>query len=928
MAATPAKVKKLADQLITCITGLTPEEDPANFGLCREFTLRNFKGYKFGRTNQFDVNSKLSGLEEKFRIYNRDDIADALRSRLNELPVSTFTPELLSLFLTLSDRPLENAHLDDLDALIRPDQGPKGLTWADIIAEDPLEGEIWKDVDFGAESSDEWSDDGEEDVWERREVEGEGRKRKGRWAEEEEEVGRGASVEGFILKGDREGLEALKRAQYWDVGRRVKPVEGEIDVSLGAGGGVENISIISEVQAAREVLFMLLGHPCVLFQSVNGIVSVETPALSTQFALRHTSLLAFKALLNWYGEKGTNLNRIRYFTSIHNIQISPEQQTFTSAVAEKLFLLDQRLVEIEQRFVGNATTNQIASLLSLQSELEPLLHPYILLSNIIDAITNPPTPIPQTTLATLHLEHLFTSACTLQSTGDHPTFTFMTSLFFTSLQTYLRPIRAWMERGELRPAEIFLVSQTLTADQVEPGGLWHDQFTLRMDPATGALQAPRFVHAAAARIFITGKSVVFLQRLVAHHLPSAMHSTDAANAARESGGVELTVPDGGSLAPFQDLFGAAFEAWINDRHHSVSSRLRDILYRDCGLWRSLDALGCVYLCRDGYLFDLLAGGVFEKIDKGVETWGDRFLLTEMVQGVFAGVGCVEGVRLRMRGRMQGGATVREGRKSVKMLKGVEVDYALPWPIMNVINKQAFEVYKAVFTFLLQIRRAQYVLKRLTALKHDFRRLGEPGEGALYYSLKHRLLWFSNTIYYYLTDLVLLPQTAKMRAKMAKALDVDGMISVHSDFINKIKEQCLLGPKLAPIHQTIITLLDLSIAFSDAQTARATRLLSHSSEDLSMRDIPSPRRRTNRSSGSDSDSDDDDDEGEGEDGIDHDTSYQDEGHKRRMVAASVKFNAMLDFVKAGLRGVARAGVMPHLETLAEGLDGVGWEGRYG
>lgn len=115
--------------------------------------------------------------------------------------------------------------------------------------------------------------------------------------------------------------------------------------------------------------------------------------------------------------------------------------------------------------------------------------------------------------------------------------------------------------------------------------------------------------------------------------------------------------------------------------------------------------------------------------------------------------------------------------------------------MNVINKQALEAYKSVFTLLLQIRRAQHALKRLTTLKADFRRLGEPGEGALYYSLKHRLLWFTNTLYYYLTDLVLLPQTAQMRAKMAKALDVDGMVGVHAEFVNRIREQCLLGPKV-------------------------------------------------------------------------------------------------------------------------------------
>lgn len=99
----------------------------------------------------------------------------------------------------------------------------------------------------------------------------------------------------------------------------------------------------------------------------------------------------------------------------------------------------------------------------------------------------------------------------------------------------------------------------------------------------------------------------------------------------------------------------------------------------------------------------------------------------------------------------------------------------------------------------------------------------------------------------------------------------------------------------------------------------------------MHDIPAPRRRGPGASSSDSDDDGEGEGGEGEEGLDDDdddASYQGEGHGRRMVAASVRFNALLDFVKAGLRGVARAGVMPHLETLAEGLDGVGWEGRYG
>lgn len=445
---------------------------------------------------------------------------------------------------------------------------------------------------------------------------------------------------------------------------------------------VENMSIISELQALRDVLFMLLGYPCVLFQlggkdSPNDEVTVWVDTTATNsFALRHSSLAAFQAILSWYAEKGTNLNRIRAFTKTTHTQDPPDRETFIAATATQLAILDQKLIAIEERLVGNKSSDQIVSLLSLQRELEPILHPYMLLSTILHTLTSPTIPLPAATLATAHLELLFTSACTLQSIGDTHSFTFMSTLFFTCLQTYLRPIRAWMERGELRKGdEIFLVTKTRADDEVELGGLWHDQFALRRDDK-GVLMAPRFVHKAAGRIFITGKSVVFLNRLMEQRAVFETEGEGVRGGELTAGSVYGLDEGEEFLAPFQDVFAAAFDRWIDGRHHSVSSRLRDILYRDCGLWKSLDALECIYLCRDGYLFDSLATAVFEKVDKGVQTWGDRFLLTELVQGVYGGVECVEAQRLRMRGRIDGVATLRERRRSVKMLKGVDVDYAV------------------------------------------------------------------------------------------------------------------------------------------------------------------------------------------------------------------------------------------------------------
>ncbi|CUS07192.1 unnamed protein product [Tuber aestivum] len=966
MSATPARVKSLIDELIQSITGLTAQEDPENFNLCRDFALRNFRGYKFGRTNQFDVRSKLDGLEEKFRVFNRDDLADAFRSRLNELPslTSGFTPEILSLFLSLSDRPLQNSDISDLELLARPDV-PKELTWEDIISDDPMEGEIWEDVDFGAESSDEWSDDGytrprsRDEFVENLRNEAEDRKRNAPGAGDGDTDYRASGVEGFMAQGDEGGLELLKKAQYWS--EKVLPIEQETDVSL-ASGGVNNISLISELQAMREVIFMLLGYPCLLFHKKpnDATLLVDTADAMKRFALSHASLPAFRAILSWYADKGTNINVIRTFARSKNSTTDfPEHQTFVASVWDKLAILDQHLIKLEELLlVGNKGLDQIVSVLALQGELEPFLAPYDLLSDVI--VELPKTGKPPADLALQHLECLFRLACRLQSIGDQISFKFITDIFFSCLRTYLRPIHQWMESGELRKDDkVFLISKTRSDEEVELGGLWSDQYSLRKD-ASGALKAPVFVHAAAARIFITGKSVVFLKRLLEHDIPSSAIPLQPQPVGAVDIDLSTVYKNGEYLAPFSDMFAAAFDKWINDRHHSVSSRLRDILYQDCGLWKSLDAIECIYLCKNGHLSDAFSQAMFEKVDKGVQTWGDRFLLTELLQGVYGGVACVEVDRVRMRAKMEGMKSLRERRRTVKMWKGLELNYVLPWPIMNVIRKESFEMYNNIFTFLLQIRRAKYMLERLTLLKEDFRFLGESGEGAIYYSLRHRLLWFANIVYYYLTNLVLTPQTTHMRQEMARAVHVDGMIQAHDTYIQKIKDQCLLGAKvpaifpsprrphsadltvkqLAPIHQAITSILDISILFSDAHLAHSTALKTLDAPNASIHDISvfisshTPRRRHRRRqkrtgeprsdnylSGSNSDSEDYEEE-ENFEGMNSYISFENEAYARQIGRMSERFNTLLEFVRAGLRGVARAGVMPHLEVLADDLEGPG------
>jgi gamma-tubulin complex component 5 len=190
-------------------------------------------------------------LEEKFRIRNNEDLADALEMRISKLKTLTdissadsFIPEILHLLLELSDKPLTKSRLSDLKEL-QPSPPPRALTWDDIIADDPLEGEIWDDVDFGAESSDAWSENEveylpiRERLKAKKEPEIPENKRKRKpdaEGEHEKEFNyRVAGVEAFMVDGDRKGLQSLKETQYWAC--KVDAIDSEVDVALSGAAG-------------------------------------------------------------------------------------------------------------------------------------------------------------------------------------------------------------------------------------------------------------------------------------------------------------------------------------------------------------------------------------------------------------------------------------------------------------------------------------------------------------------------------------------------------------------------------------------------------------------------------------------------------------------------------------------------------------------
>ena len=330
----------------------------------RESALRAFRQHNYARTNQFDVASQLDGLEEKFRIYNEDPLADALKERVDKVMKSgsKWTPEILHLFLELSDRPLTNSKVEDLDLLKEPEPvtGPP-LRWKDLAAEDPLlrEKSVWKNVDFGAESS----DDGEFD-----DSSSEG--------SEATEVTTQSSVEGvgtvpndYVLDvSDNDLLMELKDAQFWLKDPRV------------AGVKLDTVKrSITELQAIREVLFMLSGYPTSLFQSADDQSSTIVPSKS--YTLRHASPEAFYKQISALAAQGEAIRSLRAW--IREPQSIPLLQVFQDAVGQRIAQFDKCLSHMQTRYVELAR-DVVVSLLQVQLEVSSLSRPLLKLVDIIN----------------------------------------------------------------------------------------------------------------------------------------------------------------------------------------------------------------------------------------------------------------------------------------------------------------------------------------------------------------------------------------------------------------------------------------------------------------------------------------------------------------------------------------------------------------
>ena len=880
-----AETSLLVDRLIKALIKNPSEADVER---CKRSALSTLANSHSSRINQFEITARLVGLEEKWRILNNDPLADALHLRRAELCIlsNRWSPEVLSLLLQLSDRPVDHSNIVDL-APLKLELLPAPLTWADILAEDPLDDRdgIWKNVDFTASNSDD--DERTESLHSDESVTLPESSVSGQAVE--------ARIETLIEPATIISLREIQNARFWNL----RDVD-KFNLICKENEERSPKRNLTELQAGRDVVFLLLGLPTSIFsQDDKGQITV----FKADF-LEHASQESLTGLLQRFVVIANKLLNIRQW--VRKDEKIPLEQTFQAALASRLEIVDRALSAIQIKILSRDVKSG-PSLLELYDETSNMsrlllqVHD-ILLELDLNSKLERPFRI---------LESLFDKTCVNQGIGDAEGYEYMANLFFDCFQTYLKPIRLWMEKGQLtgRDGVIFIKQDD---ENVDLNSVWSNQHHLIEDSNSG-LYAPKFLHVAAKKIFNTGKSVDFLRRLGCEH--HGLRRDPAKEVAMTYQSVCLS-SDLGLFSPFAELFDMALEKWIASKHQASLSELRGQLESRCGLHSSLDALEYIYFAK-GALNINVNSRIFEKIDRGNNRWNDAFIMTGLFQSAFNSIPCIDIDRLEICASPATQQELSGARRSMNVLEDIRVSYTLSWPVANVIRTDSIELYQRVFVFLTQLQRAKYLLQRQKIAKSV--QTTEKKPLLQLYNLRHRLLWLTNTMLTYITDMVLSVATADMRIAMDRAEDVDGMIAVHQAYITKVEDQCLLLKKHKSIRQAIISLLDLTILFSDVQ-ASSTRKISSDSGGTFTDTKANQKHAANSKEDrvAKAASDDEDSDSEYDDSRPRPLLHSEPTDVGRLQQMLDTFRNLHSFVTAAVRGISKADSAPSWEMLANNL----------
>ncbi|EIW61599.1 uncharacterized protein TRAVEDRAFT_143542 [Trametes versicolor FP-101664 SS1] len=1015
------------------------------------------RGYaRKARINSFDVlGDTLDIVYDRLKTHakSNDDLDASIQlSRL---------PDHLK-FLTLLSTPSNPTTLENAEAVLQriehPSVAKPKLTWKDILAEEPFEGQHWEGVyglprgstvegwetrsDGSTPSLSPWDSDSDlEGAQSSSELSvipdtpppaHSGPQQTG-------EFEGGATIDPRNAYRHRQDVEELQARQYWrSEWRTDAAIEKPFDLGdasslapsfhrvLGSRAtlridGPTKENYRPEEYLVREVLTGLQGRRNMMFTwAHNGPNAFSFVFSPTAPRCLHLTAGAQASIVSAFASLATTLAHLRKFTSAMFARASASTssdsnqaahlvrsqrrntqtlEAFADALDTELRAFDAWCAAREEsicRARGGVLPGPpiVVSLLSLEKGVRDAFGDTFsvlltLVRTVVQKAQRAPSPLieiwtfpdlpsraPPSAVTALLLDALLGAVQARMSMGDAVAARALTRVFGASAEPVWAMMHRWMRDGmPVRDSPAALVGVRAVGTRAVPDeffvednelvmldpDFWSDGFTLRAgqtgDGEGEGGEAPNglpvFLVHVAELVLSTGKVTGLLRALGISSLfdGDAAEVPDVASGQPwmagwrafgalldESAGApteevlhDVLSPEA-AIASSENLSHVVYEELLPyaERAHET---LTKVLVEDCDLWAHLNAIEDLFLMRRGDAMSHFVDILFTRMDTR-QPWNDFHFMNSAFRDVVAlhpgRTRWIDPALVRFSFRT---TQERSAAQTVRALDGLLIEYAVPFPLTYVFGPRTVRVCSAVFTLVLQVRRAKRVLERILVrggLVGGGGGRKMSGEMKVFYAVRGRLSWFVNTLLNFITTNVIHTQILKFHDAFRGAKSLDEMVQLQNDHLDKLEGRCLLQRNTAALHRAIMSILDMSLHYTECFVAYAgdtthdisrasLRLVSRRSRHRSRRvrtqrrDVIGFAQAPSLLQDSDGDSSDSEDEGDAEGGGASEPSFSfgasttmsfaEEGPAARLEKMSGELDALVRFVRRGVESLA-------------------------
>ena len=295
--------------------------------------------------------------------------------------------------------------------------------------------------------------------------------------------------------------------------------------------------------------------------------------------------------------------------------------------------------------------------------------------------------------------------------------------------------------------------------------------------------------------------------------------------------------------PFSEIFKSSLQSLIDARYSQASNALLGLLKDEIRFMHHFGIIKNFFLMEAGDVMSSFYSEIFTKIRRK-EFWQSTSYLTSVLHDALQlrFPSLVDRLTAGIKSDARGIST---NVASVQSAASIYLHYEMDWPLTIIFDSKAEEKYNAIFSFLLQVKRAVWSLEQLRiaelwrgdarddtqddfATPEAIRTTLESQQPATavrqkMYVLRVKLLHFVQSFHVYIMTRILHSSGLEFKAQVSEAKDFDEIVTIHLDFLEKVYDRCLLSPKVGFAKEAITRILNLCLNFQSNWDLGLTRV---------------------------------------------------------------------------------------------------------